>query len=61
MRNDDIPSINQVVPGALVIHRYTPEIGVVLRVSWNMVEVLLGNSTVRWEMNGFRSTYRNLQ
>jgi hypothetical protein len=61
MRNDDIPSINQVVPGALVIHRYTPEIGVVLRVSWNMVEVLLGNSTVRWEMDGFRSTYRNLQ
>jgi hypothetical protein len=61
MRNNDIPSVNQVVPGALVIHRYTPEIGVVLRVSWNMVEVLLGNSTVRWEMNGFRSTYRNLQ
>ena len=61
MRNDDILSVNQVVPGALVIHRYTPEIGVVLRVSWNMVEVLLGNSTVRWEMNGFRSTYRNPQ
>jgi len=61
MRNNDIPSINQVVPGSLVIHRYTPEIGVVLRVSWNMVEVLLGNSTVRWEMDGFRSTYRNLQ
>lgn len=61
MRNNDIPSINQVVPGSLVIHRYTPEIGVVLRVSWNMVEVLLGNSTVKWEMNGFRSTYRNLQ
>jgi len=61
MRNNDIPSINQVVPGALVLHRYNPEIGVVLRVSWNMVEVLLGNSTVRWEMNGFRSTYRNLQ
>ncbi len=61
MRNDDILSVNQVVPGALVLHRYTPEIGVVLRVSWNMVEVLLGNSTVRWEMNGFRSTYRNLQ
>jgi len=61
VRNNDIPSINQVVPGSLVIHRYTPEIGVVLRVSWNMVEVLLGNSTVKWEMNGFRSTYRNLQ
>jgi len=61
MRNDDIPSVNQVVPGALVIHRYTPEIGVVLRVSWNMVEVLLGNSTVRWEMNGFRNIFRNLQ
>jgi hypothetical protein len=61
VRNDDILSVNQVVPGALVLHRYTPEIGVVLRVSWNMVEVLLGNSTVRWEMNGFRSTYRNLQ
>jgi len=61
MRNDDIPSTNQVVPGGLFIHRYTPEIGVVLRVSWNMVEVLLGNSTVRWEMDGFRSTYRNLQ
>jgi hypothetical protein len=40
MRNNDIPSVNQVVPGALFIHRYTPEIGVVLRVSWNMVEVL---------------------
>ena len=61
MRNDDIPSVNQVVPGSLVLHRYNPEIGVVLRVSWNMVEVLLGNSTVRWEMDGFRSTYRNLQ
>jgi len=61
MRNDDIPSINQVVPGALVIHRYTPEIGVVLRVSWNMVEVLLGNSTVKWEMNGFRNIFRNLK
>ncbi len=61
MRNDDIPSVNQVVPGALFIHRYNPEIGAVLRVSWNMVEVLLGNSTVRWEMDGFRSTYRNLQ
>ena len=61
MRNDDIPSVNQVVPGALVIHRYTPEIGVVRRVSWNMVEVLLGNSTARWEMDGFRSIYRNLQ
>ena len=61
MRNDDILSVNQVVPGSLVIHRYTPEIGVVLRVSWNMVEVLLGNSTVRWEMNGFRNIFRNLQ
>jgi len=61
VRNDDILSVNQVVPGSLVIHRYTPEIGVVLRVSWNMVEVLLGNSTVRWEMNGFRNIFRNLQ
>lgn len=61
MRNDDILSVNQVVPGSLVIHRYNPEIGVVLRVSWNMVEVLLGNSTVRWEMNGFRNIFRNLQ
>ena len=61
MRNNDILSVNQVVPGSLVLHRYNPEIGVVLRVSWNMVEVLLGNSTVRWEMNGFRSTYRNPQ
>jgi hypothetical protein len=61
VRNNDILSVNQVVPGSLVLHRYTPEIGVVLRVSWNMVEVLLGNSTVRWEMNGFRNIFRNLQ
>lgn len=53
-----IPSINDVQPGALVVHRYTPEIGVVIRVNWGMVEVLLGSgAVVKWEMNGFRSTY----
>jgi hypothetical protein len=35
VRNNDILSVNQVVPGSLVLHRYNPEIGVVLRVSWN--------------------------
>jgi hypothetical protein len=44
-----IPSVNDVVPGALAFHRYTPEIGIVLRVNWKMVEVLLGSgAVVRW-------------
>lgn len=53
-----IPSVNDVQPGALVVHRYTPEVGVVVRVSWKRVEVLLGNgSVVKWEFEGFRSVY----
>ena len=44
-----IPSVNQVQPGILVVHRYTPEIGIVLRVNWRMVEVLLGSgAVVKW-------------
>jgi len=58
VRRGRIPSVNDVQPGTFVIHRYTPEIGIVLRVNWKMVEVLLCNgSVVRWEYNGFRSTY----
>ncbi len=53
-----IPSVNQVQPGILVVHRYTPEIGIVLRVNWGMVEVLLGSgAVVKWGFDGFRSTY----
>lgn len=58
MNTARIPSVNDVVLGALAFHRYTPEIGIVLRVNWKMVEVLLGSgAVVRWEFNGFRSTY----
>ena len=58
VRRDRIPSVNDVQPGALVVHRYTPEVGVVVRVSWKRVEVLLGNgSVVKWEFEGFRSVY----
>ena len=61
MKPDEILSVNQARPGILVIHRYTPEIGMVLQVDWDRVEVLLGGgSIVRWGMDGFRSTYRNL-
>ena len=53
-----IPSVNDVIPGALVLHRYTPEIGIVLRVNWEMVDLLSCNgSVVRWELDSFRSTY----
>lgn len=53
-----IPSVAQVQPGILVVHSYTSEIGIVLRVNWRMVEVLLGSgAVVKWEFNGFRSTY----
>lgn len=53
-----IPSVNQVQPGILVVHRYTPEIGIVLRVNWRMVEVLLGSgAVVKWGFGSFRSTY----
>lgn len=53
-----IPSVNQVQPGILVVHRYTSEIGIVLRVNWRMVEVLLGSGTVvKWAFGSFRSTY----
>lgn len=51
-------SINQVKPGLLVSHGYTPEIGVVVRCTWNWVEVLTGDgSIVRWSMGDFRSVY----
>lgn len=57
-----IPSVNEIQPGVFVVHRYTPEMGLVLRVSWKMVEVLIsGGSVVRWEFNGFRSTYEVVQ
>lgn len=53
-----IPSVNDVIPGALVLHHLTPEIGIVLRVNWEMVELLSCNgSVVRWELDSFRSTY----
>ena len=52
------PSVNDIQPGKLVVHRYTPEIGLILKVSWKSVEVLIGNGKiVRWEFNGFRSFY----
>jgi hypothetical protein len=58
MKKGKIPSVNDVQPGVLVVHRYTPEVGIVTRVNWGMVEVLLGNgSVVRWEFEGFRSVY----
>ena len=40
-----IPSVNQVKLGILVVHRYAPEIGIVLYVSpiKDRVDVLLGN------------------
>lgn len=58
MNDFRIPSVNQVQPGILVVHRYTPEIGIVLRVNWRMVEVLLGSgAVVKWGFDGFRSTY----
>ena len=61
-RGDRILGINEVQPGILVFHRYVHEFGIVLRVCWNEVEVLLENSTVvRWEMDGFRSIYRMIQ
>jgi len=51
-------SVNDIQPGKLVVHRYTPEIGLILKVSWRNVEVLLGNGQIaRWEFNGFRSCY----
>ena len=53
-----IPSVNQVQPGILVVHCYSSEIGIVLRVNWRMVEVLLGSgAVVKWGFDGFRSTY----
>lgn len=53
-----IPSVNQVRPGVLVIHRYTPELGIIIRARWDEVEVFLASgATVRWGMDGFRSTY----
>jgi len=53
-----IPSVNQVIPGALVSHRYTHEIGIIIRAEWNSVEVLLDSGTiVRWGMDGFRNVY----
>lgn len=56
-----IPSVNEVQPGAFVVHRYTPEIGVIVRVSWKRVEVLLGSGAiVKWEFDGFRSIYEVL-
>ena len=61
MKRGDILSMNQIKPGILVVHHYTPEIAMVLRVNWNEVEVLIGGSIVRWGMDGFRSTYRNIQ
>ena len=45
-------------PGLLVSHGYIPEIGVVVRCTWNWVEVLTGDgSIVRWSMGDFRSVY----
>ena len=53
-----ILSVNDVRPGTFVTHKYTPEVGVILRADWKSVEVLLGSgAVVKWEMNGFRSTY----
>ena len=58
MHKTRIPSVNDLIPGALVLHRYTPEIGIVLRVNWKMVEVLLGSGVVvKWGFGSFRSTY----
>lgn len=58
MNGTRIPSVNEVIPGTLVLHRYTPEIGIVIRVNWKSVELLLDNgSIVKWEFNGFRSLY----
>lgn len=54
----NIPSINQVRSGVLVTHRYTQELGIIIRARWDEVEVLLtSGATVRWRMDGFRSTY----
>lgn len=56
-----IPSVNQVKLGILVVHRYAPEIGIVLYVSpiKDRVDVLLGNGKiVKWGIEGFRSCYR---
>jgi len=53
-----IPSVNDVIPGVLVLHHLTPEIGIVLRVNWEMVELLLGSgAVVKWGFGSFRSTY----
>lgn len=50
--------MNEVRPGALVTHRYAPEVGVILRVNYGMVEVLLGSGAiVKWGFDGFRSCY----
>lgn len=57
-----IPSVNQVIPGALVSHRYTPELGIILRAEWNSVEVLLNSGAiVRWGMDGFRNVYEVIE
>lgn len=58
MNKTRIPSVNDVIPGALVFHYLTPEIGIVLRVNWEIVELLSCNgSVVRWEFDSFRNTY----
>lgn len=53
-----IPSVNQIVPGALVSHRYRPELGVIISANWRSVEVLLGEGAlVKWAFESFRSCY----
>jgi hypothetical protein len=44
--------------GDLLRSRSKLDVGVVVRVSWKRVEVLLGNgSVVNWGFEGFRSVY----
>lgn len=57
-----IPSVNEVQPGTLVFRRYDYRVGVVLRVNWCLVEVLLANGKIaKWGFEDFRNAYRILQ
>lgn len=51
-------TVNDVIPGKLVVHRYTPEIGVIISANWQVVELLLCNGKIiKWGFESFRSAY----